>query len=443
MWHRDNTLAWVAPEAPDGDGGPPPAKVPRMWEKPLQLLSRDAVARLVEKSDETLLRYHDARKWVEVDGCCGTDSVILSRFQDFFRNGVVHCKLCRDKLSVNGYSGNLGKHERSEKHKAKGDGKKQAPLPFARAGGGGGATDPARSEHEKRLRALTTASLVGAGINPHQIGTAFSKDAITAKAFISLYNSRVWLGTAGTMDRDLDIAVEAVDSEIKRRVAGAVGSIAIDGATFRHMGAYAIIINEASGEFDSVPPDFVMRVQQLETVWQICARDGSAVLSTAIARAFPDANAPLKAGLNTRFKGEVQAMAEASLAAYRAHVSPMMALLERRAFYMPRSGVHTDAMLANVSNKAFIGAEAFEFGVNVVAQAEQYVQEMVRLRRDDPSKLTKINTCEFWVSRKRVWPDLVPIALYWTAFPTSSVSVERAFARLRAMDEKTRACMTH
>ena len=48
----------------------------------------------------------------------------------------------------------------------------------------------------------------------------------------------------------------------------------------------------------------------------------------------------------------------------------------------------------------------------------------------------------FWVSEKTLWPELAAIALYWTAFPTSSVSVERAFARLRAMDAPTLSCLT-
>ena len=93
--------------------------------------------------------------------------------------------------------------------------------------------------------------------------------------------------------------------------------------------------------------------------------------------------------------------------------------------------------------KEFVGAENFEFEVNVIAQARQYVEEMVRVRECDGDDMLKsMKTYWFWVSMKAVWPELAAIALYWTVFPTSSVCVERAFARLRAMDAPTRSCMT-
>ena len=66
-----------------------------------------------------------------------------------------------------------------------------------------------------------------------------------------------------------------------------------------------------------------------------------------------------------------------------------------------------------VSKKEFIGAESFEFGVNIIAQARQYVEEMARVRgRDGDDKLKSIKTCAFWASKKAVWPELAAIALY-------------------------------
>ena len=45
-------------------------------------------------------------------------------------------------------------------------------------------------------------------------------------------------------------------------------------------------------------------------------------------------------------------------------------------------------LLRDVHEKEFVGAESFEFGVNVIAQARQYVEEMVRIRaRDGDGKL--------------------------------------------------------
>ena len=136
-------------------------------------------------------------------------------------------------------------------------------------------------------------------------------------------------------------------------------------------------------------------------------------------------------------------MATASRHAFAVHITPMLELLKRYEFYIPSSCSHSLDQLREVSKKEFIGAESFEFGVNVIAQARQYAEEMVRVReRDGDDKHKSIKTYAFWVSKKSLWPELVAIALYWTAFPTSSVSVERAFARLRAMDAPTRRCMT-
>ena len=40
-----------------------------------------------------------------------------------------------------------------------------------------------------------------------------------------------------------------------------------------------------------------------------------------------------------------------------------------------------------------------------------------------------------------MWPELCDIARFWTSIPTSSVSMERAFAMMRKMDAAGRATM--
>ena len=131
-----------------------------------------------------------------------------------------------------------------------------------------------------------------------------------------------------------------------------------------------------------------------------------------------------KGSMQRLFKSEVEAMATASRHAFTVHIAPMLELLKRREFYIPSSCSHSIDQLREVSKKEFIGAESFEFGLNVIAQARQYVEEMVRVRvRDGDDKHKSIKTYAFWVSKKSLWPELVATALYWMAFPTSSVSV--------------------
>ena len=58
-------------------------------------------------------------------------------------------------------------------------------------------------ELEKKLRALLNASFVADGINPHQINKVLAKDAPTARAYNTLYNKRVYVGTAPTVAADV------------------------------------------------------------------------------------------------------------------------------------------------------------------------------------------------------------------------------------------------
>ena len=76
------------------------------------------------------------------------------------------------------------------------------------------------------------------------------------------------------------------------------------------------------------------------------------------------------------------------------------------------------------------------------AQPEQYDAEMVSRRATDEAGFRRVKTYRYWTRKQSVWLDLAPIALYWTAFPTLSTSVERALVRLCAMDVDARACMT-
>ena len=161
-------------------------------------------------------------------------------------------------------------------------------------------------------------------------------------------------------------------------------------------GKLPALIEEVSGEGDTVKPDFVPRVKQLDVLWQLCQADGSTVVSTAVARAIESATPALKSEMMRLLKAPVEAMASASRTAFTSHIAPMLALLQRREFYMPSSCSHSIDQLREVHKKEFVGAENFEFGV--IAQARQYVETMVRMREcDGDDKLKSIKTYWFWV----------------------------------------------
>ena len=52
----------------------------------------------------------------------------------------------------------------------------------------------------------------------------------------------------------------------------------------------------------------------------------------------------------------------------------------------------------------------------------------------------KIDAYEYWSNKRRdgKWPQLVPVALYWISFETSSIIAERAFAILRTIEAPMR-----
>lgn len=112
---------------------------------------------------------------------------------------------------------------------------------------------------------------------------------------------------------------------------------------------------------------------------------------------------------------------------------------------MPRSGKAAsmseleDALLFD---KTFLGVEAFEFSADSIAQARYYMRDMRELAARDPERLKHISTYTYWAREKiAVWPELCDIALYWTSIPSSSVSMERAFAVMRKMNPESRASM--
>ena len=147
----------------------------------------------------------------------------------------------------------------------------------------------------------------------------------------------------------------------------------------------------------------------------------------------------------TKFQGEVENAARLSLKAFGIHIAPMIQLLNRRAFFMPRSGKAArmsavDQLL--LFDKTFLGVENFEYSADAIAQARDYIREMRELAAVNPDRMKRISTYKFWaVEKKSLWPDLGDIALYWTSIPTLSVSMERAFAMMRRMAESGRASM--
>jgi len=87
-----------------------------------------------------------------------------------------------------------------------------------------------------------------------------------------------------------------------------------------------------------------------------------------------------------------------------------------------------------------LGVLPEKWGPTVKLQAKKYLEEKFTdsERPVGDRRLAKVGTYKYWQSKKGAWPELAAAALYWTAFTISSISAERAFARLRVMGSPLR-----
>jgi hypothetical protein len=119
---------------------------------------------------------------------------------------------------------------------------------MAKGSSGGAAsalTLGAKKSHARQsIRVALHANLLMLGMPPYVQSRVFSKTGRIREATRVLDNAEVTIGADGTVRRDLPNAAAAVKELIKQCVAqpGFVGALAVDGATFRHEHAVAIML---------------------------------------------------------------------------------------------------------------------------------------------------------------------------------------------------------
>ena len=110
--------------------------------------------------------------------------------------------------------------------------------------------------------------------------------------------------------------------------------------------------------------------------------------------------------------------------------------------------------------KEQVGCTSADFGVKLKLQLIEFKQAVVKLanktkppipsaeewnalrpdERDAPiaGRFGYLRPAEWWRSKAMTWPNLAPIALWHLSFPTSSISIERVFARMHMMFARMR-----
>jgi hypothetical protein len=88
--------------------------------------------------------------------------------------------------------------------------------------------------------------------------------------------------------------------------------------------------------------------------------------------------------------------------------------------------------------KEFFGCSADEYNIELINQWFAYKDEWNSLHSAKPEWFNEELNYHFWSSRQHKWPDLVHCALWYSNWPTSSVSAERTFALGRIVESSQR-----
>ena len=80
--------------------------------------------------------------------------------------------------------------------------------------------------------------------------------------------------------------------------------------------------------------------------------------------------------------------------------------------------------------------------VGMVTEYRAYVEEVTKLH--DNNESDNVDTYEFWNSKRAIWPNLTPVALYHLTFPVGNISAERGCGQLRHIESNwTRSQQNH
>jgi hypothetical protein len=211
------------------------------------------------------------------------------------------------------------------------------------------------------------------------------------------------------------------------------------------------LIESLSADGDHVPSD---ALKQVESYWQHltdAAADAKQIVLEASVKAYGEgvSGAKIKQ-MEDAFLEPVQKMAETGLEAYEKHI-----LLKKRETYDPNNNrVVPD--IADVK-KEDIGCTLAAFTMAMKREFVEYQQdvekihaadaklppvpaadERKRMRPDDRAaamvgRVGYLRPSEYWRSKLSKWKLLAPVALWHLGFPTSSIAMERVFARMRMM----------
>ena len=166
-------------------------------------------------------------------------------------------------------------------------------------------------------------------------------------------------------------------------------------------------------------------------------------MTTAISAAYKE---PLVDKLNIaaaeRFHSPIMAACEKSYEMMRKHVEPSIEYYELRSKFDIRYQPPTPNEDKYYGPNYFYGSNsACRVKCNDLHLESQYHQYCATWHNEfnsDPEFCTKTTSYNFWNNNRSMHEELSKVALWWLAFPTSSIAAERSFAVSRLIDSSQR-----
>ena len=219
------------------------------------------------------------------------------------------------------------------------------------------------------------------------------------------------------------------------------------------------LVKMVSSVNDHLPQECVKRLRAYRAHLAGCADDPEAVVEQAVVATFGERpTAKESRDAQIMFRAHVKAACQAALALYDKHIVPMHEYLEKRRTYNPNTPVEAVPALVDIK-KEDIGCLRKDFGVTIKMQYRAYLADVVTLAAEDKKK-PPVATAEewnamrpaereahiagrwgylpaskYWLGKLTMWPLLARVALWHLGFPTSSISIERVFAKMRMMGQ--------
>jgi len=216
------------------------------------------------------------------------------------------------------------------------------------------------------------------------------------------------------------------------------------------------LIAVLSADGDHVPSNAIQELLAYKQHLSDAASDPAMIVLEATVAALGESVSPAKqAQMNAAFVDAVKKMAVTGLEAFENHITPSMKKLQMRATY--DINVSSDVPdLCDIS-KEDIGCPLSKYTMSMKREFLEYKKEVSALHAADAllppvislearkllspaarveavaGRIGYLAPSVYWRGKLNKWRLLAPVALWYLGFPTSSIAMERVFARMRMM----------